>query len=88
MGEEGAIGGSIDRDDSVGLNVLSEVFWFGGKNREGIRLFKAFRRWGHVNGATQLSMIALMNEDKDKIDRFYTRAGLAAVEVRYLGRII
>lgn len=86
MTDTAAIGGFVVTDLRVNTTVAQEEFWYSQGGRDGVRLIKAFMKWGKSKSATHLSMVSL--PDSPAVCGFYKRVGLSPVEVRHFGRLM
>lgn len=85
----GVLGGLILPDPNDGELVASELFWYVLKEHRigGIRLLKAFEEHAKVRGAKRITMVHLLQENAEKLGRYYQKNGYSPIECHYIKQL-
>jgi len=83
----GAIGGLRFIEPNTGMILAQEAFWFVGKSFRGgigaVRLWQRMEQWAYAEGAQEVFMIHLDDEQAECIGRMYLRRGYMKLETTY-----
>lgn len=86
----GAIAGTAHREPYNARVVLQEWFWIveDGSRGDGIKLYRAFERWGKEQKCDEIRMAYMLDSMPEKLKRFYEHAGFKPREVSYFKELL